>query len=190
MNEVPAKGTPMLAGWVIAFALAAVATGVSMVMFGFSFTQASFVAAVLFIVVGVILGLPGRPLADVDRPAAQAGLIRVPDHTVAAMHDPAPVAVPPSAPSMASPAMAMRPQGLPAARNGRPDNLQVINGIGPKLEVLCHRLGFFHFDQIAAWTPAEIAWVDDNLEGFKGRVTRDDWVAQARVLAAGGTLPA
>ena len=37
------------------------------------------------------------------------------------------------------------------------------------------------------WTADEIAWVDDNLEGFKGRVTRDDWVAQARILAAGGT---
>jgi hypothetical protein len=39
------------------------------------------------------------------------------------------------------------------------------------------------------WKPPEdeIAWVDDNLEGFKGRVTRDDWVAQARILAAGGT---
>ncbi len=48
-------------------------------------------------------------------------------------------------------------------------------------------LGFFHFDQIAGWTAAEVAWVDENLEGFKGRVTRDRWVAQARVLAAGGS---
>ena len=47
-------------------------------------------------------------------------------------------------------------------------------------------MGFYHFDQIAAWTAAEIAWVDDNLEGFKGRVTRDEWVAQAAILAAGG----
>ncbi len=35
---------------------------------------------------------------------------------------------------------------------------------------------------LAAWTPAEIAWVDQNLEGFRGRATRDEWVAQARVL--------
>ena len=59
--------------------------------------------------------------------------------------------------------------------------------MGPKLEALCNRLGFYHFDQIAAWTPEEIAWVDENLEGFKGRVSRDDWVAQARILAAGGS---
>ena len=62
--------------------------------------------------------------------------------------------------------------------------LKRINGIGPKLEALCNRLGFWHFDQIAAWTPAEVAWVDENLETFKGRVTRDNWVGQARVLAA------
>ena len=42
-----------------------------------------------------------------------------------------------------------------------------------------------HFDQIASWTEKEIAWVDDNLEGFKGRVTREDWVQQARDLMNG-----
>ena len=56
----------------------------------------------------------------------------------------------------------------------------------PKLEQVCNSLGFYHFDQIAAWTADEIAWVDSNLEGFRGRVTRDDWVAQAKQLAAGG----
>lgn len=78
-----------------------------------------------------------------------------------------------------------RPAALPAPRHGRPDDLTVIVGIGPKLAALCNRLGFWHFDQIAAWTPEETAWVDDNLEGFKGRVTRDRWVEQAKALAAG-----
>ena len=50
----------------------------------------------------------------------------------------------------------------------------------------CTRWAIFHFDQIAAWTAAEVAWVDDNLEGFKGRVTRDEWVAQARFWPPGG----
>jgi NADH-quinone oxidoreductase subunit E len=75
-----------------------------------------------------------------------------------------------------------RPERLETARGGTPDDLKRIKGIGPKLEALCHRLGFFHFDQIANWTDDEIAWVDANLESFKGRVTRDDWVAQARAL--------
>ena len=47
-------------------------------------------------------------------------------------------------------------------------------------------MGFWHFDQIASWSGDEIAWVDANLEGFKGRVTRDNWVEQAKILAAGG----
>ena len=82
-----------------------------------------------------------------------------------------------------APMAASKPAGLAAARDGRPDDLKIIKGIGPKLEILCHSLGFFHFDQIANWKAAEIAWVDDNLEGFKGRVTRDAWVAQAKALA-------
>lgn len=79
-----------------------------------------------------------------------------------------------------------RPAGLDAPRDGKADNLKEIKGIGPKLEKLCNRLGFWHFDQVAAWTSDEVAWVDANLEGFKGRVTRDKWVEQAQVLAAGG----
>jgi NADH-quinone oxidoreductase subunit E len=82
----------------------------------------------------------------------------------------------------------VKPAGLSAPKDGKADDLKLIVGIGPKLEALCHRLGFFHFDQIAHWTEGEIAWVDENLEGFKGRVTRDKWVAQAKVLAAGGTV--
>ncbi len=79
-----------------------------------------------------------------------------------------------------------RPAGLDAPRDGKADDLKLIKGIGPKLEKLCNRLGFWHFDQVAAWTDDEVAWVDANLEGFKGRVTRDEWVAQAKVLAGGG----
>ncbi|MEM9198211.1 MAG: NADH-quinone oxidoreductase subunit E [Pseudomonadota bacterium] len=93
--------------------------------------------------------------------------------------------VPPS--SEEAPAvMAQRPEALAGARDGAPDNLKQIKGIGPKLEQLCHSLGFYHFDQIAGWSAAEVAWVDANLKGFKGRVTRDDWVAQAKLLADGG----
>ena len=46
-------------------------------------------------------------------------------------------------------------------------------------------MGFFHFDQIAKWGQDELAWVDQNLEGFKGRASRDDWVEQAGRLARG-----
>lgn len=80
-----------------------------------------------------------------------------------------------------------KPETLDGPRNGgEADNLKEIKGIGPKLEQLCHSMGFYHFDQIAAWSTDEIAWVNANLEGFKGRVTRDEWVKQAKILAAGG----
>jgi len=79
-----------------------------------------------------------------------------------------------------------RPEALDGPRGGTADNLKEIKGIGPKLEKLCNSLGFYHFDQIAGWSADEVAWVNANLQGFKGRVTRDTWVEQAKILAAGG----
>ncbi|MFL4470833.1 NADH-quinone oxidoreductase subunit E [Tateyamaria armeniaca] len=79
-----------------------------------------------------------------------------------------------------------KPAALDAARDGKADDLKMIKGVGPKLETLLNTLGFYHFDQIAAWSGDEVAWVDQNLEGFKGRVSRDNWVAQADALASGG----
>jgi predicted flap endonuclease-1-like 5' DNA nuclease len=81
---------------------------------------------------------------------------------------------------------ASRPEALVAPLEGAPDDLKKIKGVGPKLEELLHTLGIFHFRQIAGWGRSEIAWMDSNLEGFQGRVTRDDWVGQSRLLAAGG----
>jgi NADH-quinone oxidoreductase subunit E len=69
---------------------------------------------------------------------------------------------------------------------GAADDLKKIKGVGPKLEALLNSMGVFHFWQVASWGAAEVAWVDQNLEGFKGRVSRDDWVAQAKILASGG----
>ncbi|MCE0504274.1 endonuclease [Roseivivax sp. GX 12232] len=79
-----------------------------------------------------------------------------------------------------------KPETLSGARDGKPDNLKEIKGVGPKLEKTLNEFGFYHFDQIAGWTEEEVNWVNQNLTGFKGRVTRDDWVAQAKILASGG----
>ncbi len=78
-----------------------------------------------------------------------------------------------------------KPKTLTAPRGGKADDLKRIKGVRPKMEALLNRLGFFHFDQVSSWTAREIAWVDENLEDFKGRATREEWVAQARDLAAG-----
>ena len=79
-----------------------------------------------------------------------------------------------------------QPEMMSAPRDGGADNLKEIKGVGPKLEELLHSLGVYHFDQIAGWGPSQVAWMDQNLKGFRGRVSRDDWVEQAKILAAGG----
>ena len=78
-----------------------------------------------------------------------------------------------------------KPEILSAPRGGTADDLKLLKGVGPKLEQTLHELGFYHFDQVAAWTEAEIAWVDTRLK-FKGRIQRDGWIEQARILARGG----
>jgi predicted flap endonuclease-1-like 5' DNA nuclease len=81
------------------------------------------------------------------------------------------------------------PQGLvrlTAPRNGKADNLQEIEGIGPALEKMVNSLGFYHFDQIAAWTEADLALVDAEMKTFKGRIKRDRWVDQAKIIVSEG----
>ena len=73
---------------------------------------------------------------------------------------------------------------LTAARDGKPDDLKKISGVGPKLEGLLHENGVFHYDQFAAWTAEEIAYMDDQLS-FKGRIERDEWTKQATALMEG-----
>ena len=77
------------------------------------------------------------------------------------------------------------PATLAGPRDGKADNLKLLKGVGPKLEQVLNDLGFYHFDQISAWTDAEVAWVDSRLK-FKGRIERDGWIAQAQLLASGG----
>ncbi len=64
---------------------------------------------------------------------------------------------------------------------GEADDLKQISGVGPKLEAMLNELGIFHYSQIAAFTPENIAWVDGYLS-FKGRIERDDWLNQAGAL--------
>lgn len=75
-----------------------------------------------------------------------------------------------------------RPVGLDAPK-GDADDLKKIGGVGPKLEGTLNELGIYHFWQIAEFTPDNVAWVDGYLS-FKGRIDRDDWIGQAKALAA------
>ena len=65
------------------------------------------------------------------------------------------------------------------------DDLTLMSGVGPKIAGLLHDIGIYKFDQIAAWTPGQCAWVNDSLK-LGGRIERDEWVRQAGVLAKGG----
>ena len=81
------------------------------------------------------------------------------------------------------------PEILSAPRGGKADDLKVIEGIGPALEKLVNSLGIYHYDQIANWSAEEIAWVDSNMKTFRGRITRDKWQAQAKIILSEG-IPA
>ena len=75
---------------------------------------------------------------------------------------------------------------LKAPRKGKADDLKEIEGIGPALEKLVNGLGFYHFDQIAGWSEADVALVDAEMKTFKGRIARDKWVEQAKIIVKDG----
>jgi predicted flap endonuclease-1-like 5' DNA nuclease len=87
----------------------------------------------------------------------------------------------PVAPS--PPAAEAAPVITPAV--GAHDNLALIKGLGPKLVTILAGLGVTRFDQIAAWTDADVAAIDPQLGPFAGRPARDNWVDQAGYLARG-----
>lgn len=76
------------------------------------------------------------------------------------------------------------PQAAPAAV-GSAGELTQIKGLGPKLEAQLAGLGVTRLEQIASWNEAEIDRIDSQLGRFQGRIRRDDWQGQARLLIAG-----
>ena len=79
-----------------------------------------------------------------------------------------------------------KPALLSAPRDGgKGDDLGLIWGVGDKLHEKLNEMGIWHFDQIAKWTPAEIAWFEAEMQGFKGRIERDKWIEQCQKLSQG-----
>ena len=89
-----------------------------------------------------------------------------------------------AAPKAAAPAKATaaQPAAKPAA--GKPDNLRRLIGIGPVNEKLLKAQGVTSFAQIAAWTADDIKRIEDVMN-FDGRIARERWIEQAKLLAAG-----
>ncbi len=67
---------------------------------------------------------------------------------------------------------------------GAADDLKKIGGVGPAIEKKLNALGITQYAQIAAFSADDIARVDEVLN-FKGRIERENWIDQAKTLAAG-----
>jgi len=115
-----------------------------------------------------------RNQALIDAPPAAA---------IAPVPPPTPVGMPAAAEAVA-PALAAVPLAAPASVG---DDLTRIKGVGPKLADQLRALGVTGFHQIAQWDDIEIERIDAQLGRFQGRIRRDDWREQARLLAAGDT---
>ena len=72
---------------------------------------------------------------------------------------------------------------LLAAPRGAPDDLAKLTGVGPQIVKKLNEHGVFHYWQIAAMTKDESDKLDADLK-FNGRIARDNWVDQARMLIA------
>jgi predicted flap endonuclease-1-like 5' DNA nuclease len=75
-----------------------------------------------------------------------------------------------------------KPPVLAAPRDGAPDDLTLIEGVSALQQSTLYSIGVYHLDQIAAWSPEHIAWIDHYLR-LRGRIDEEDWVEQARALA-------
>ncbi len=79
----------------------------------------------------------------------------------------------------------VKPPVLSAPRDGLPDDFTLIEGLSGLQQSTLNALGVFHFDQIAAWSTENIAWVDRYLY-LRGRIEEEEWVEQAGELARDG----
>ncbi len=200
MSKAENKNAPWMGGWMIALAMGIAAAAIAIVIGDFRYVTGGFIGILVFLVAGLVMGMPWR--ASVAGPAVKpAAMPEEVSPVIATMIAPVtspvmaappnePVAVPVLAP-MAAPVTtsvmtSTGPEQLTAPRGGKADDLKEIEGIGPALERLCNELGFYHFDQIAKWSESDIAWVDAKMKTFKGRIARDKWVVQARLIGSEG----
>ena len=144
----------------------------------------------LLILTGVIFLLAGRKksvdVAPVERPVEVEQRDVTPPPAVAAAVAAEPVVAPVAEPApVAAPAVPAPTTASPAVASASGDDLLKLKGVGPKLNALLIELGVTRYAQIAGWSDADIAAIDAKLGNFKGRPVRDQWIDQAKYLAAG-----
>jgi predicted flap endonuclease-1-like 5' DNA nuclease len=140
-------------------------------------------AAVVLLLVLVILARTGRK--PPEGPANEDGIAMVrpaTEFTPALPDEPMPEPGAAAAAGLATAELA--PIAEPA---GPADPLTRMKGLGPKAEAMLNGLGVTRYDQIAAWSEADVARIDPHMGAFRGRILRDRWVEQADFLAKGDT---
>lgn len=126
----------------------------------------------------------GRNQALIDAPPAAVKPAPTPVPQAAPAPAPAPAPTPaPQLTAMPAATAAPAPAATPAPASA--DDLTRIKGLGPKIAALLGELGVTSFAQIANWSDADIADIDAGLGRFSGRIVRDQWVMQAKLLSAG-----
>jgi predicted flap endonuclease-1-like 5' DNA nuclease len=71
---------------------------------------------------------------------------------------------------------------LGTAKASDKDDLQVMKGIGPFIEEKLNALGIYTYLQVSKMTTKLETDVNEAIEFFPGRVKRDQWVNQAKIL--------
>jgi predicted flap endonuclease-1-like 5' DNA nuclease len=215
MRKAENRNAPNLWGWAIGAAAGLVAFGVLVVVGKFELFPAAALAAVVAGAAGLVLGMPWgadtagpRPMEQATKTVAAkpapvasepaAPVAEAVGQPAAFLSTPAPAAKPKAAatPKDEKPAAKaapkpkvdkpVGPERLKAPRKGKADDLKEIEGIGPAMEQLVNSLGFYHFEQIASWSDSDVELVDSEMKTFKGRISRDKWVAQAKIIVTEG----
>ena len=62
------------------------------------------------------------------------------------------------------------------------DNLTLIKGVGPYIELKLNEIGIYNYNQIRNLKVSDIRAITTLIDFFPGRIERDDWVGQAREL--------
>tara|TARA_R110000868_G_scaffold64922_13_gene194757 strand:+ start:1689 stop:2204 length:516 start_codon:yes stop_codon:yes gene_type:complete len=144
----------------------------------------------LLVIIGLVFLLSGKAKTKQVSPPSAVEVETLP--VAPAIVEPVvvePVAVEPIAVEPVEPVEVVETEAPAPVAAGTPeageDDLLRMKGVGPKLKALLHELGITRFAQIAAWTDTDIAAIDARLGNFKGRPIRDQWVDQAKYLAAG-----
>lgn len=124
------------------------------------------------------LDLPSAALAketEEDAPSAEVLAFTAPEAAEVEVVEPAPAA------EDSDPAD-LKPADLFEVAPDTADDLKQIKGIGPSLERQLNELGVYTLAQLSGYSEDNLTWIDENLNSFKGRCFRDDWVGQAKAL--------